>query len=67
MRKAERSVSSKVTSSLVCIHGQVTKHTTVKWPILYTVDKEAEMIDVHQNLTVLFRLVFTLKVACEIS
>ena len=33
MRKAERSVSSKVTSSLACIHGQVTKHTTVKWPI----------------------------------
>ena len=24
----------KVTSSLACIHGQVTKHTTVKWPIL---------------------------------
>ena len=24
---------SKVTSSLACIHGQVTKHTTVKWPI----------------------------------
>ena len=23
-----------VTSSLTCIHGQVTKHTTVKWPIL---------------------------------
>ena len=22
-----------VTSSLTCIHGQVTKHTTVKWPI----------------------------------
>ena len=25
---------SKVTSSLACIHGQVTKHTTVKWPIV---------------------------------
>ena len=24
---------SKVNSSLTCIHGQVTKHTTVKWPI----------------------------------
>ena len=24
---------SKVTSSLACIHGQVTKHTNVKWPI----------------------------------
>ena len=24
---------SKVTSILACIHGQVTKHTTVKWPI----------------------------------
>ena len=24
---------SRVTSSLACIHGQVTKHTTVKWPI----------------------------------
>ena len=24
---------SKVTTSLACIHGQVTKHTTVKWPI----------------------------------
>ena len=23
----------KVTSSLVSIHGQVTRHTTVKWPI----------------------------------
>ena len=29
---AERSVS-KVTPSLTSIHGQVTKHTTVKWPI----------------------------------
>ena len=29
-------------------------------------DKEAE-IDVHQNLTVLSRLAFALKVACEIS
>ena len=25
---------SKVTSSLACIHGQVTKHSTVKWPIV---------------------------------
>ena len=25
---------SKVTSSLACIYGQVTKHTTVKWPIV---------------------------------
>ena len=25
---------SKVTSSLTCIHGQVTKHTTVKWPVM---------------------------------
>ena len=25
---------SKVNSSLACIHGQVTKHTTVKWPIV---------------------------------
>ena len=25
---------SKVTSSLTCIHGRVTKHTTVKWPIV---------------------------------
>ena len=25
---------SKVTSNLACIHGQVTKHTTVKWPIV---------------------------------
>ena len=33
MRKVERSVSNKVTFSLACIHGQVTKHTTVKWPI----------------------------------
>ena len=33
---------------------------------LHTVVKEAEMIDVHQNLTVLSRLVFALKVACEI-
>ena len=24
---------NKVTSSLACVHGQVTKHTTVKWPI----------------------------------
>ena len=24
---------SKGTSSLACIHGQITKHTTVKWPI----------------------------------
>ena len=24
---------SKVISSLACIHGQATKHTTVKWPI----------------------------------
>ena len=24
---------SKVTSSLACIHGQITKHTTVQWPI----------------------------------
>ena len=24
---------SKVTSSLACTHGQVTKHTTVNWPI----------------------------------
>ena len=24
---------NKVISSLACIHGQVTKHTTVKWPI----------------------------------
>ena len=31
----------------------------------HTVDKEAE-IDVHQNLTVLSKLVFALKVACEI-
>ena len=31
------------------------------------VDKEAEMIDIHQNLTVLSRLVFELMVACEIS
>ena len=23
---------SKLNSSLACIHGQVTKHTTVKWP-----------------------------------
>ena len=35
--------------------------------ILHTVDKEAEMIDVHQNLTVLSRLVFALNVVCEIS
>ena len=33
MRKAERSLSNKVTSSLACIHGPVTKFTTVKWPI----------------------------------
>ena len=26
---------NKVTSSLACIHGQVTKNTTVKWPIVY--------------------------------
>ena len=32
----------------------------------HTVDKEAE-IDVHQNSTVLSRLVFALKVTCEIS
>ena len=25
---------NKVTSSLACIHGQVTKFTTVKWPII---------------------------------
>ena len=25
---------SKVNSSLACIRGQVTKHTTVKWPIV---------------------------------
>ena len=33
---------TKVTSSLTCIHGQVTKNTTVKWPILvsmYCLDK----------------------------
>ena len=31
---------NKVTSSLAAIHGQVTKHTTVKWPIklLQTID-----------------------------
>ena len=34
---------------------------------MHTVDKGAEMIDVNQNLTVLSRLVFALKVACEIS
>ena len=33
MRKAERSLSNKVTSSLACIHGPITKFTTVKWPI----------------------------------
>ena len=26
---------SKVTAGLACIHGQVTKHTTVKWPIAH--------------------------------
>ena len=31
MRKAEQ---SKVNSILACIHGQVTEHTTVKWPIV---------------------------------
>ena len=32
MKKAERSVSKQ--GHLACIHGQVTKHTTVKWPII---------------------------------
>ena len=27
---------NKVTSNLACIYGQVTKHTTVKWPIIKT-------------------------------
>ena len=31
------------------------------------VDNEAEMIDIHQNLAVLSRLVFAPKVVCEIS
>ena len=34
MRKQRGLYQSKVNSSLACIHGQVTKHTTVKWPIL---------------------------------
>ena len=29
---------SKVTSSLACIHGQVTEHTTVKWSIPHVPD-----------------------------
>ena len=33
-RKKQRGLyQSNVASSLACIHGQVTKHTTVKWPI----------------------------------
>ena len=31
---------NKVTSSLACIHGQVTKNTTVEWPILPAVPEE---------------------------
>ena len=30
---------SKVNSSLTCTHGQVTKHTTVKWPIREILDQ----------------------------
>ena len=34
MRKAEGLYQSEFTSSLTCIHGQVTKHRTAKWHIL---------------------------------
>ena len=30
---------NKVTSSLACIHGHITKHTTVKWPIVLVPDE----------------------------
>ena len=36
---------SKVTSSLACIHGQVTKHTTVKWD--YGGDRSRKDVLVH--------------------
>ena len=34
LHNKSRVYQSKVTSSLACHHGQVTKHTTVKWPIV---------------------------------
>ena len=52
---------SKVTSSLVYIYGQVTKHTTVKWPIGLTKSKKYHWSDIFpakclaKNIT-LFRL-----------
>ena len=33
LHEKTREVCIKVSSSLACIHGQVTKHTIVNWPI----------------------------------
>ena len=52
------------------VFSELTEHTERKNDNFYertdAKDKEVE-IDVHQNLTVLSRLAFALKVACEIS
>ena len=36
---------SKVTSSLDYIHGQVTKHSTVKWPIVFPIQSYTGIMD----------------------
>ena len=42
----------KVTSSLACVHGKVTTHTTVKWPILQSQSLELVTIVIVINVVI---------------